>query len=187
MGKRGPIPKPTALKVAAGNPGKRRLNEGEPVPPAGPIVPPSWLAEPSRQIWDQLAPIVMGMKTLTSADVFAFSRYCNCIARYVELDKFLMRKGASGTTYKVMDGNGKFRSIREIPQAIEYRRLHEILVRLESHFGLTPAARSRINVEPGAKPAHAGQTLNPADQAKQNFFRRGGPEAPRPIPGAAAG
>jgi hypothetical protein len=32
MGKRGPSPKPTSLKVLQGNPGKRKINKSEPKP-----------------------------------------------------------------------------------------------------------------------------------------------------------
>ena len=43
MATRGRKPKPTALKVLEGNPGKRPLNENEPIPPKGSIKCPSWL------------------------------------------------------------------------------------------------------------------------------------------------
>ncbi len=35
MGQRGPAPKPTALRILEGNPGKRPLNASEPRPRAG--------------------------------------------------------------------------------------------------------------------------------------------------------
>ena len=38
--KPGTKPKPTHLKMLDGNPGKRRLTSGEPVPPAGVVKPP---------------------------------------------------------------------------------------------------------------------------------------------------
>ena len=41
MATRGRKPKPTALKVLEGNPGKRPLNENEPIPPKGSIKCPS--------------------------------------------------------------------------------------------------------------------------------------------------
>jgi hypothetical protein len=38
-GSRGPAPKPTAIKKAEGNPGKRKLNTEEPEPVPGASVP----------------------------------------------------------------------------------------------------------------------------------------------------
>ena len=35
MATRGRKPKPTALKILEGNPGKRPINENEPIPPKG--------------------------------------------------------------------------------------------------------------------------------------------------------
>lgn len=181
MGRRGPLPKPTSLKAAAGNPGKRRLNDAEPLPPPGVVVPPEWLSEGALRIWSQMAPIAITMQTLTVADALTFGRYCESFARYIELKRFLMNKGASGTTYVVKGTDGKsVRYVAELPQAAEYRRLHEILIKLEEHFGFTPAARSRIQVEKGGASPSAPATapLTPEDQAKQDFFRRGGPEVP---------
>lgn len=182
MGRRGPLPKPTSLKAAAGNPGKRRLNDAEPLPPSGEVSPPAWMSGEALKIWAQMAPIAITMQTLTIADVLTFARYCESFARYIELKRFLMSKGASGTTYAVKGSDGKsVRYVAELPQAAEYRRLHEILIKLEEHFGFTPAARSRIQVEKGgASPSAPVAPLTPEDQAKQDFFRRGGPEVPPP-------
>ena len=43
MAIRGRKPKPTALKLLEGNPGKRPINEHEPVPPKGTVKCPTWL------------------------------------------------------------------------------------------------------------------------------------------------
>ena len=49
MATRGRKPKPTALKLLEGNPGKRPLNEHEPIPPTGKIRCPSWLEEEAKK------------------------------------------------------------------------------------------------------------------------------------------
>ena len=43
MATRGRKPKPTAMKILEGNPGKRPLNPFEPVPVKGDIKCPDWL------------------------------------------------------------------------------------------------------------------------------------------------
>ena len=65
---RGRKPKPTALKKLEGNPGKRPLNELEPVPPTVALRCPNYLLPEARKEWKRLAPILMGMGLLTAAD-----------------------------------------------------------------------------------------------------------------------
>lgn len=188
MGARGPQPKPTVLKRAAGNPGRRELNANEPIPPAGDFVAPPWLDEQARRVWDHVAPVLISMKTLTVADVFPFARYCQLHARLHELHAFLMTKGVTGTTYKVVDEAGKLRYIAELPQAIEYRRLLELVLKLEDRFGMSAAARSRINVQAVLGPAPeptlglAGGTdagpLPPAPRRRFDLFTGGGKQRP---------
>ena len=48
MGKRGPRRKPTALEIARGNPGKRKLNADEPRPEAGAGDCPAWLDQEAK-------------------------------------------------------------------------------------------------------------------------------------------
>lgn len=187
MGLRGPLPKPTAIKQAQGNPGKRRLNDGEPLPPPGEISPPAWLGARGREVWDQVAPVAIAMRVLTTADVLAFARYCEAFARYVELKTWLAK---NGTTFAKKNPKGKVVWVGEFPQAIEFRRWHEILIRLENNFGLTPAARARLNVEASG----AASTLPPPatpeeakNRAIEDFFSGGGPAAPRTPPPAPPG
>ena len=49
MAARGRKPKPTALKVLEGNPGKRPLNDHEPIPPKGELKCPSWLLPEAKR------------------------------------------------------------------------------------------------------------------------------------------
>ena len=48
MATRGRKPKPTALKLLEGNPGKRPLNGREPVPPRAALKCPAWLLPDAR-------------------------------------------------------------------------------------------------------------------------------------------
>lgn len=147
MGSRGPQPKPTALRIAQGNPGRRELNELEPVPPPGRISPPAFVTGVALQIWNEVSPVMIAMRTLTTADVYPFGRYCCAFARYLELRDAMWAKGWTGTTYPLKSDSGKARGVCELPQAAELRRLHEILSRAEDRFGLSPSARTRLRVE----------------------------------------
>lgn len=178
MGARGPLPKNNAAKVRAGNPGRRTLHEGEPLPPPGEVAPPRWLTAGGLEIWQLAAPVASAMRTLTRADILAFARYCNAYARYLELHAFMMARGVHGTTYPLKDKAGRPRYAQELPQAAEWRRLHEILIRLEVQFGLTPAARVRMMVRPVGQ--QSAPIEDPRSDSLRAFFAGGGPKsAPR--------
>ena len=55
MATRGRKPKPTALKVLEGNPGKRPLNELEPKPKKQAPSCPSWLEPEAKKEWRRMA------------------------------------------------------------------------------------------------------------------------------------
>lgn len=186
MGCRGPKPKPTSLKRLLGNPGKRTLNENEPIPPDIEVVAPAILRTDARIYWDQLAPLLIAMKVLTCADAIVFARYCNLLARYAQLDAFMMgaKKGATGTTYVIKDEQGKIRSVMELPQSWEYRQIQNQLLAYEREFGLTPSARSRLRVEPGT--SGVATPAPKRDQSLREFFAGGGPAPPRNAPAAGA-
>lgn len=74
-------PKPTALKILQGNPGKRPLPDNEPQP-TGKAVMPGWLLVGAREVWAEFAPIVGGMGLLTDADAETFGRWCSLAAEF---------------------------------------------------------------------------------------------------------
>lgn len=167
MGERGPAPIPTALKIAAGNPGRRELNDDEPVPPPGQVEPPFVLTDDGLAVWKVAAPVAAAMKTLTTADVLTFAVFCEAYGRWMRLRDIC----AKGTTYTRTDEKGRIIYVGEIPQAAEMRKLYDTILKYASHFGMTAAARSRIRVQ------LAGSSSDPAaeseaDRKRREFFRR---------------
>ena len=65
---RGRKPKPTALKLIEGNPGKRAINGQEPMPPASLPDCPQHLTTEARAEWQRLAEILNGIGLLTQVD-----------------------------------------------------------------------------------------------------------------------
>ena len=55
MAQRGRKPKPTAVKVLEGNPGKRSLNTGEPKPEKKAPRCPAWLEDEAKKEWRRMA------------------------------------------------------------------------------------------------------------------------------------
>lgn len=136
MAKRGRKPKPTALKKLEGNPGKRPLNELEPLPPISTLRCPNWLLPEARKEWRRLAPALISMGVLTMADAVPFAAYCMAYARWREAEDEITRHGS---VYK--DANDNIKPNPYI--AIAAHQLTEIKS-LAAEFGLTPATRTAI-------------------------------------------
>lgn len=78
MGKRGPEPKPTALRVLHGD-RKDRINDAEPVAPEVEVRPPEELSDEAREIWTRLAPSLIAVGVLTVWDIDAFQITCEAL------------------------------------------------------------------------------------------------------------
>ena len=86
-------PKPTHLKVLLGNPGKRPLPESEPEPPEGDVVRPELLKYREAELWDQYAPRLVEMGTLTVVDVPLFAAWCVLMAEFEEVKANMQASG----------------------------------------------------------------------------------------------
>jgi len=74
MGQRGRRPKPMAMKVLEGNPGKRDLNTGEPTPRKRAPRCPSWLEEEAKKEWKRMCRQLEEIGILTpSSQPYSFS------------------------------------------------------------------------------------------------------------------
>ena len=143
MGRRGPPPKPTHLKVIAGNPGKRPLNVREPRSPKGRPRCPEWLGIEARKVWKRLVATLDGMGLLTAADADAIAAYAQTYVRWRKAEEFLERHGE---VYPLRDEKGQIRCMQQFPQVAIARGLLQVLRAYQQEFGLTPAARSRITL-----------------------------------------
>lgn len=156
MGRRGPPPKPTALRKLTGNAGKRKLNKNEPVPPPGPTDPPPWLDGLALEIWGRLAPIVRAMKVLDTSDVDALALLCDVYADYLDARAFVKKHGRTYTV-SVQVGTDPETGDPVIEQ--RYRVRPEVVITQEAwkrirpmmqEFGMTPSARSRVTAKSAA-------------------------------------
>ena len=137
-------PQPTKLKVLRGNPSKTRLNDREPVPPAGEITKPIGLSRIAERVWDELAPVCLAMGTLTVADRRPFARLCELQA---DLDKACESKDAEGFGLFTLseDYNGAPKMGLHAAIKLE-KELSPVIRPFYELFGLTPVARARIQV-----------------------------------------
>ena len=148
MGKRGPKPQPTKLKILRGNPGCRSLNGDEPQPPTDGIAMPSHLGPVASARWAELLPVLQATRVMTRADVEALGRYCDTWEWWLAVRAKLK---AEGDTYGILNDKGDVKYIAQRPEVSIANKLAAQLRQLESDFGLSPAARTSLKVEPDAK------------------------------------
>ena len=143
MAIRGRKTKPTALKVLEGNPGKRPLNDREPVPPKATLKCPAWLLPEAKKEWKRLAPALEAMGVLTMADLTAFEGYCQAYARWKEAEAFITQHGS---IFQTPSGY-----VQQVPQVSIAQQNLKIMQSFCSEFGLTPATRARIIAGTGSE------------------------------------
>ena len=149
MAVRGPRPKPTLLKLIAGNPGRRPLNAREPVPPTHLRAPPKWFSDQQRESWEYVlehAPhgLLKGLDRSTLVGFVVAENLHREAAEHVAAEgvvlKGLPRETKGG---KVIEG-GLYQS----PWMAVLNRQALIMMKAAAELGFSPASRSRITLEP---------------------------------------
>jgi len=145
MGRRGPAPKPTAIKILEGNPGKQKLNHNEPKPPTIIAIPkpPSRLLKDAKTEWRRLAPALIAMGVLTDVDLAAFAEMCQNYAYYLITDKKILDLGDRGVYAMQTTTTGY---VQQHPLLSLRRQYYDQWRKGLADFGLTPATRSRMIV-----------------------------------------
>lgn len=138
----GPPPTPTALKLLRGNPGKQKINRNEPTPLPSTLDPPTWLRGDATAlaIWREEAPRLLQLGLLGQVDRLLFAALCERASLYRRASRRIRRK----LTQQTSGG--------EIPRpelSIARGALYG-LRQLCGAFGMTPADRARLMVEPPA-------------------------------------
>lgn len=135
-------PIPTNWKVVTGNPGKRPLNENEPVPDDFDVEMPRGMDPLAKEEWKRLAPELKKMNLLSAVDRDMFEAYCVAMARWREAEKFIKK---NGSVYIVIDAQGN-KLAKRFPQAAQAQEWLKIARSLASEFGITPSSRSKIDL-----------------------------------------
>ena len=159
----GPPRTPTGmLKLRGSWLAAARDADGEMTPRRGRPDPPDELDEHALKVWEYFMPELdyAGVMTLTDRDTFAM--YCQLTAEWWKLDRFIKEKSY---VYPIRNKAGDITEIKEFPQVKLRHKIGEQLIRLAREFGLTPAARSRI------QPILSGDKSNDDEHSK--FFSAG--------------
>lgn len=139
------------MKLLQGTFRPDRAPKNIPKPPPG-AKPPSWLGAAAKKEWNRIGPWLEGQGLLTKVDQPAFATYCDLYSTVQEFRKLCRKVGAA---VSIQQG---YRNVlaKATTQMKQYLAL----------FGLSPADRERIGVEPQAAPPAPGTEpdQNPEDQ-----------------------
>lgn len=162
-GRSGRRPKPTAIKVLEGNPGKRPLKlDKEPMPQSAiPDCPPE-LLEPARREYERIAPELARLGLLAQIDRSALAAYAIAYGRVVEAEAQIKRQVEMGRN-PLLTMNGD--KIVPLPLLRISERSMELMYRYLCEFGMSPSSRARVQ----AKDIDERAAELPEDEA---FFKR---------------
>jgi P27 family predicted phage terminase small subunit len=137
---RGRKPKPAALRLLEGNPGRRPIRD-EPQPRYGAPARPRFLDVDARKEWDRLAPEMGRLKLLTTLDGALFTVYVTTYSHWLSCEAVIRAQGMTQTSARGI--------VRIRPEARLALRYVEQLRGIVSDFGLNPTSRTRLDVHVG--------------------------------------
>lgn len=149
--KRGPKPKPTALKLLSGS-WRAKENPHEPVAPKALPAKPAELSEDESVLWDILAHQLYDQGTLGNIDHIALHSLVSARCEEMRAENQIRKSGLL-----IRNGRPDNPNAQLIPNPLlgirdrAAKRVKEYL----AVFGMTPADRTRIIANPGAPLARA--------------------------------
>lgn len=168
------MPKPAALKLLEGNPGKRALNLSDGVNPRVEVPSmPKHLGIEARKEWKRITPLLEELGLVSGLDRVALGLYCQAAGRLSELETAFNGQVdllvADGMKYAdavfkashTVTPSG-YAQMSVLVQLIKSHR--EQANRYLMHFGLSPAARARV------QPSNYLQQEIPGLEAKPQGF-----------------
>lgn len=185
-GSRGPLPEPAALRLLKGNPSKRVLNLSEGVNPEIEIPSaPKHLGSEASKEWKRITPLLKELGLISGLDRAALALYCQAYGTLAELEtsfnaKVKQRVAAGAKHFDaVFDAShtvtpSGYAQQSVIVQLIKSHR--EQVHRYLMHFGLSPAARGRVQASNFVQPDLPG--FDPAPNTPVTGMARFAQRAP---------
>lgn len=148
MGKRGPKPTPTRLRVLRGETRPSRIDRDEPQPlPTFPD-PPAHLSEAAKAVWEHVRAQMAHTRVIRGADADILELYCETLVRYREASDLLAKSGflIKGARHGELVKNPLVAMVRDTGSGVRA---------LAGELGLTPSSRSSLRA--GESPGPGGR------------------------------
>lgn len=186
-GSRGPLPKPTVLKLMSNNPGKRPLNLADGLNPRVEIPSaPRHLGKEAVKEWKRITPLLEELGLISGLDRAALGLYCQAVGRLTELETSFNSKVAAHVAAGMSYPDAVFEVSHDLTpnkfkqQSVLFQLLRahrEEVNRYLAHFGLSPAARARVTPSNHVQLGLPGMEASPGAAAASGFAKfapRGG-------------
>lgn len=133
--------KPTALKAIEGNKGKRAGNNHEPdFDLVSDLEPPWHLDDGAQEVWREVAFMLRKAQVFTVADKIALELLCNTVAD--------VRRARAERNGELVIKHAKTGTESLSQQLIAEQMLTKRAMDLLTRFGMDPASRSKVMVDP---------------------------------------
>jgi P27 family predicted phage terminase small subunit len=143
-------PKPTALKLVTGNPGKRTINKNEPKAASTTPRPPRWLNGKAKAKFNLLVKRIdsMGFASASHTEALALTAW-----RLEQVETCAKILNEHGLTFRTINQSGAV-VIKPRPEVAMQNEAARHAQSLLAEFGLTPSSATRIQV-PGKPKGNA--------------------------------
>lgn len=140
MGKRGPAPKPTALKLISGTYRADRAARKEAKPKSVAPSCPGWLSQEAKREWRRVVGDLEALGLVTQIDRAALAAYCDAYQMWYDARRSL---DAAGTLVQETESG----YLTQRPEIGIINTALKAMRQFMAEFGMTPAARTRVNAE----------------------------------------
>jgi len=148
MATTGPKPKPTALKLVTGNPGKRALPKNEAVVALSEPTPPAFLCDDAKVEWGRVCSALYAAGLMTELDRAALAAYAAAYGRWAQAERAInTMAGKDGINAALLIKTKEGNAIQNPLVGIANKARNDV-VRFAAEFGMTPSARSRVSATP---------------------------------------
>lgn len=176
-GSRGPLPTPAKLKLLQGNAGKRALDLSAGINPQVEIPSaPKHLGIEARKEWKRITPLLEELGLISGLDRAALALYCDAYGRLAEY-----QTAFNGKVQGKVDAGASYAdavyaaSYSTTPSGYEQQSVIRQLIKSQGeqvnrylmHFGLSPAARGRVQASNYVQPDLPG--VESAPKASSGF------------------
>lgn len=169
------MPKPAQVRLLEGNPSHRPINLADGInPPVELPAPPDWLNDDARAEWARTGGHLLSLGLISQIDAAEFALYCQCFGQLSQLERAFDKAqreamaadadpiAAAARPFFVKTPTGFDRTA---PIVREIQALREQVHKYQQAFGLSPAARMRVQASDGGQLALPG--LEPANEEQR--------------------
>ncbi len=143
-------PKPTALKIVAGNPGRRKLPEHEPKFDPSQPTPPPFLNDDAKVEWGRISGVLYEAGVLTEVDRAVLAAYCQSYGRWAQAERQIAKLQEADELNGLLLKTETENIIQQPLVGIANKSKND-MAKLAVEFGMTPSSRSRIETTGATK------------------------------------